>query len=165
MKPTLLATLVAALAVTSCSSEPASPPAQPSGPVPLEPAGCGFKVVTRDDYRDWSINKKDVGPTPNIRRVRLGLGGNISAGAEGRADPATSAAFAWQTDEGTFASEVQWGTTPDPSAWPSENRTSGATWLTPPGIIVPNGEARMHEAYVCGLTPATTVLLPRRRRP
>ena len=33
--------------------------------------------ITRDDYRDWSINKNDVGPNPNIRRVRLGLGGNI----------------------------------------------------------------------------------------
>lgn len=148
--------LLAALAVTSCSGDetPATPLAK--GPVPLEPAGCGFKVVTRDDYSDWSIDKNDVGAAPNIRRIRLGLGGNISAGAEGRADPATSIAFAWQTDDGTFASEVAWGTTPDPSTWPAENRTSGATWLTPPGIIVPNGEARMHEAYVCGLTPATT---------
>ena len=147
------------LFVSSCSSETAPPkPVDPvpPGPAALEPAGCRFKVTARADYLDFKIDKLDVGPSPNIRRVRLGLGGNVSAGVEGKADPATSAGFAWQTDEGTFASEVRWGTTPDPAAWPAENRTSGATWLTPAGLLNPNGDARMHEAYVCGLTPATT---------
>lgn len=153
----LTASFAAALTgVMASCSEAAPAPAKPAGPPPLEPAGCDFKIVGRDDYINFTVGKNDVGPSPNIRRVRLGLGGNISAGAEGKADPSTSIAFAWQTDDGTLASEAQWGTTPDPATWPAENRTSGATWLTPPGIIVPNGEARMHEAYVCGLKPATT---------
>src|SRR5262249_48728138 len=36
------------------------------------------------------------------------------------------------------------------------NRTNGVTWLTPAGELNSNGDARMHEAYVCGLKPATT---------
>jgi hypothetical protein len=95
-----------------------------------------------------------VGATPNIRRVRLGLGGNIQ-GTTGRADPSTSFGTAWQTDDGTLASEVEWGTDPDPTKWPSGNRTSGITWLTPPGDINGNGPERMHEAYVCNLSPGT----------
>ena len=97
-----------------------------------------------------------VSAAPDIVRVRLGLGGNVDAGAKGHADPATSAGFGWQTDEGTFASEVQWGTTPDPSTWPAENRTSGVTFVSPEGTINAQGNDRLHEAYVCGLSPATT---------
>jgi acid phosphatase type 7 len=146
---------VAAL-LASCSSDVTQPPIVPAGPPTLEPEGCSFKIRGRPDYVGFTVGKTDVGATPNIRRVRLGLGGNVSQDAEGRADPATSAGFSWQTDEGTLVSEVQWGTTPDPATWPSENRTSGATWLTPAGLLNPNGDARMHEAHVCGLSPATT---------
>jgi hypothetical protein len=83
------------------------------------------------------------------------LGGNIQ-GTVGRADPSTSFGTAWQTDDGTFVSEVTWGTSPNPSTWPAANRRSGITWLTPPGMFNPSGAERMHEAYVCGLTPSTT---------
>lgn len=125
-------------------------------PAPFQPQGCDFKVASRPEYTSWSSGSTEVGATPNIRRVRLGLGGNVKVGAPGRADPSTSVGFAWQTDDGTLASEVAWGSSPDPSTWPAENRTSGVTWLTPEGLINANGEARMHEVYVCGLTPATT---------
>src|SRR5262249_55673423 len=84
-----------------------------------------------------------------------GLGGNVQ-GTTGRADPSTEFGAAWQTDEGTLASEIAWGSNPDPTTWPAANRTSGVTWDTPPGTINNNGPERMHEAYVCGLTPATT---------
>jgi hypothetical protein len=121
-----------------------------------EPQGCGFKVAPRPEYMDWSIGATDVGATPNIRWVRLGLGGNVKVGATGRADPATSMGFAWQTDDGTLASEVAWGSSPEPATWPAENRASGVTWLTPAGSINGTGDARMHEVHICGLTPATT---------
>ena len=120
------------------------------------PEGCAFSVGPREEYLDWSAGKTDVGATPNIRRVRLGLGGNVAAGAAGRADPSTTVGVGWQTDDGTLVSEIAWGTTPDPSAWPAENRAGGVTWLTPKGQLSGDGDTRMHEAYVCGLSPATT---------
>src|SRR5262245_61395504 len=83
----------------------------PAGP--FQPQGCKFKGAPRPEYTDWSTGKTDVGATPNIRRVRLGLGGNVAIGAEGRADPSTSIGFAWQTDDGTLATEVQWGSSMD----------------------------------------------------
>jgi hypothetical protein len=86
--------------------------------------------------------------------VRLGLGGNVE-GSTGRANPSTEFGAAWQTDEGTLASEIEWGTSADPTTWPAANRMSGVTWDTPPGTPA-NTPERMHEAYVCGLTPSTT---------
>ena len=133
---------------------------EPEPPVPpltrFEPEGCAFAVAPRQEYTDVSAGRTEVGATPNIRRVRLGLGGNVAVDAPGRADPSTSIAFAWQTDDGTLVSEVQWGPTPDPAAWPAENRRSGMSWLTPAGLVSNDGAARMHEAYVCGLAPDTT---------
>lgn len=120
------------------------------------PSGCKFSVSPRAEYIDYGEEKPVVGADPKIRWVRLGLGGNVEPGAEGLADPATTAAFAWQTELDTLASEVMWGTTPDPASWPKENRVRGTTWKTPPGSLNANGEARMHEVYVCGLTPETT---------
>lgn len=122
----------------------------------FQPDGCNFKIDARAEYKDFSSGSTAVGATPNIRRVRLGLGGNVAVGAAGRADPATSIGFGWQTDDGTLASEVTWGDDPDPSKWPAANRTGGVTWLTPQGSLNGNGDERMHEAYLCGLTPATT---------
>lgn len=122
----------------------------------FQPQGCGFKISTRAEYKDFAAGARELGVTPNIRRVRLGLGGNVAADASGRADAATSIAFAWETDTDTRVSEVAWGTTPDPTAWPAANRTSGVTWLTPAGLVNATGDTRMHEAYVCGLQPATT---------
>src|SRR5262245_26760348 len=76
--------------------------------LPFQPVGCDFKVAPRPESSGWSAGKSDVGATPNIRRVRLGLGGNVAIGAKGRADPSTSIGFAWQSDDGTLATEVQW---------------------------------------------------------
>jgi hypothetical protein len=126
-----------------------------SGPG-FQPKGCAFSVAPRAEYTDFSHGKLDVGATPNIRRVRLGLGGNVTPGAPGRADPSTTIGVAWQTDDGTLASQLRWGTTPDPASWPAENLAEGVTWLTPAGTINASGDERMHEAYVCGLSPATT---------
>jgi hypothetical protein len=122
----------------------------------FQPQGCQFQIAARAEYKDWSSGKTDVGATPNIRRVRLGLGGNVAPGSAGKVDPTTTMAFAWQTDDGTLASQVAWGDSPDPAKWPASNLASGVTWLTPEAAINGDGDARMHEAYVCGLQPATT---------
>lgn len=149
--------LFAAFLSGSCGDDATEPPVDAGVVIPeFQPEGCAFKIGSREEYIGFVSGKDDVGEAPNIRRVRLGLGGNVVPGAEGRADPATSAAFGWQTDDGTLASAVTWGTTPDPATWPAENRADGVTWLTPAGLLNPQGDERMHEAYVCGLTPATT---------
>lgn len=151
----LLAVLVPACSSGGGDPQPPLPPVDTTVER-FDPPGCAFSIAPRPEYTDVSVGRTEVGPTPNIRRVRLGLGGNVAHDAEGRADPATSVAFAWQTDDGTFASEVQWGTSPDPATWPAESRVGGMTWLTPPGLINDLGPARMHEAYLCGLAPDTT---------
>lgn len=125
-------------------------------PDPYKPAGCQFEVMPRPEYTDWGIAMTDSAADPKIVRVRLGLGGNITAGQPGYADPSTSIGVAWETEEGTHASQIQWGSTPDPASWPKENAANGATWLTPPGLVNGTHDTRMHEVYLCGLTPKTT---------
>jgi hypothetical protein len=115
------------------------------------PQSCSFNIMPRPEYTNWGKSTPKVGATPNIRRVRLGLGGNIQ-GTTGRADPSNEFGVAWQTDAGTDVSEIAWGTTADPTSWPAANRVSGITWDTP-GVVMPE---HMHEVYVCGLTPSTT---------
>ncbi len=127
-----------------------------AAPTPFTPQGCSFEIAPREEYIDWSTGKTDVGQAPNIRRVRLGLGGNVGVGTAGRADPSTSAGFAWQTDDGTLVSQVAWGDSMDPASWPAGNVASGVTWLTPEGALNGQGDSRMHEVHVCGLTPAKT---------
>lgn len=124
--------------------------------VPFQPQGCAFSVAARPEYKGFSPSQPTVGKSPDFRRVRLGLGGNVAAGAAGHADPATSIAFTWQTSEDTLASEAQWGNDPDPTKWPKENRAAGVTWATPPGAINGTTDERMHEVYLCGLAPAKT---------
>lgn len=156
----LLRVVGAAVALAACDDDgpdpaPPAPPPEVTGQ-DFQPQGCDFKVGPREEYIDYIAAKTETAAAPNIRRVRLGLGGNVAVGAAGRADPATTAAFGWQTDDGTLVSEVTWGTAPNPAGWPAENRANGVTWLTPEGVLNGSGDSRMHEAYVCGLTPATT---------
>lgn len=126
-----------------------------SGPIAsYTPEGCAFSIAPRPEYLGFSLGSPVVGATPNIRRVRLGLGGNVDVGAPGRADPSTSIGVAWQTDEGTLSSEITWGTDPDPAKWPAANRRSGVRWATPSGTG--QFDEHMHEVHVCGLSPATT---------
>lgn len=149
--------LLGSAMLAGCADSPAqNPPPKPELVEQWRPEGCEFDVSTRPDYLEYQKSSPVVSAAPDIRRVRLGLGGNVEVGAPGRADPSTSAGFGWQTDPGTLVSEIQWGTTPDPSTWPAENRRSGVNWLTPEGALGPQGDDRMHETYLCGLTPATT---------
>jgi acid phosphatase type 7 len=151
-----LTALCSTIAAVGCSGDPKPLPPPDLQLQKFMPAGCGFEIATRAEYPDFRKGEPVVTAAPDIRRVRLGLGGNVDVGVPGRADPATSAAFAWQTDVETLASDVQWGTTEDPTTWPAQNRTTGVAFIAPEGLISPQGDDRMHEAYVCGLEPATT---------
>ncbi len=146
----------ASAAVIGCADDPKPAPAGTANIDKFQPEGCGFEVATRLEYPEYQKGTPVVSAAPDIRRVRLGLGGNVDVGAPGRADPATSAGFGWQTDAGTLASDVQWGKTADPTTWPGENRRTGVTFISPEGTLAPQGDDRLHEAYVCGLDPATT---------
>lgn len=137
------------------TDDPSTRPEGATGVQVFQPPGTDFKVATRAEFTDIVVGSSITSPEPNIRRVRRGLGGNVAVGAKGRANAATTAAFGWQTDVKTLASEIQWGSGGDPSAWPAENRTSGYAWLTPEGQINGSGDQRMHEVYVAGLEPAT----------
>lgn len=149
-------TLVVAGLVIGCQDTSNTPATVGGSESEFVPAGCEFKVTGRAEFKNWRIDGPASGSgAANIRWVRLGLGGNIKAGP-GYADPSTSIAIAWQTDDGAEGTEVRWGTDPDPSTWPAANSTTGITWLTPEGNLAPNGDQRMHEAYLCGLTPNTT---------
>lgn len=155
----LLAAGVTLLSVAACQNTDAA--TKPSGAGGATSSGtganaCAFTITPRPEYTDYAAGTPVNGATPNIRRVRLGLGGTVTAGAPTYADPSKSFAVAWQTDDGTLASDVTWGADPDPTKWDAKNRVGGSTWNTPPGSIQGNGPQRMHEAYVCGLTPATT---------
>ncbi|MFO0586892.1 MAG: metallophosphoesterase family protein [Polyangiaceae bacterium] len=123
---------------------------------PYKPDGCQFELMPRPEYTDWRLHETASSADPKIERVRLGLGGNVTPGAPGHADPSTSIGVGWQTEESTLASQIQWGPSADPAAWPKENAASGVTWLTPPGLVNGHGDTRMHEVYLCGLTPSTT---------
>jgi hypothetical protein len=123
---------------------------------PFQPQGCSFSIASRAEYKEFGPGKPVVGKSADIRRVRLGLGGNVAAGAAGHADAATSIAFAWESSGDTLASEAPWGKSPDPTTWPQENRAAGVTWATPASTINGTHDERMHEVYLCGLTPATT---------
>ena len=74
---------------------------------PYKPAGCAFEVGSRPEYTEWAIGKTDTAADPEIVRVRLGLGGNVTAGEPGYADPSTSIGVAWESELGTLASEIQ----------------------------------------------------------
>lgn len=121
-----------------------------------QPTGCGFSVAARPEYEGFAAGSDKLGAAVMIQRVRLGLGGDVSAASTHRADPSTSIGVAWQTDEGTLASTMTWGTDPDPAKWPAGNVAKGATWDTPPGLLGNKPPQRMHEVYACGLTPDTT---------
>lgn len=123
---------------------------------PFQPQGCAFSIAARPEYKGFSPSQPTVGKSPDLRRVRLGLGGNIVAGAAGHADPTTSIAFTWESSEDTLATEAQWGSDPDPATWPKENHAVGVTWATPASTINGANDERMHEVYLCGLKPATT---------
>jgi len=132
---------------------------------PIAVGKCKYQITPRAEYKEVFAPKDSAeaekGTTvaqPNIRRVRLGLGGNVRPDASDRPDPSTSVALAWQTDRGVTATWVQYGTSADPAAWKPEDSTFGVSYVVPsvdPGLKEA-GDQQIHEAHLCGLQPATT---------
>jgi acid phosphatase type 7 len=119
------------------------------------PAGCDYTVApastlgyTNVAYDDTSVN--DAGSNAAPARVRLGLGGNTTAGQPGYADPTTTAVFTWETSAQTNAAKVKFGT----SSTALHTVQAGYVWTLP--ATASNTPTYYHEVHVCGLTPATT---------
>jgi len=150
--------LVASLAVAAgCSKKSdgdGTPAPVEAGPYAYSPTGCAY-TVTPVEARGYTDSQADgtLGGAP--LRVRVGLGGGTKSGAAGYADPATTAVFTWETEEGSTAAKVRLGTSPTALG----DVHAGYSWTTPPpsvGFGANEPGASMHEVHVCGLQPATT---------
>ena len=122
------------------------------------PTGCQYTVsppATRN-YSDLFVDDTTAvdAATGTPTRVRLGLGGNVTAGSPGYADPATMAAFVWETAASNHAAKVKLGT--DPAALGDVHQGFSFT-AQPPAVGLSTGKpAFFHETHVCGLKPGTT---------
>lgn len=182
--PLLALCLAATLSPLACqdnSDAPATPtptPTTSATPTPTpttmpttDPPGktvlassCKYQVAPRPEYTEVFMPKTPEealgGSTteqPNIRRVRLGLGGNVRPDASDRPDPSTSVAIAWETDEKVTASLVEYGTSEDPKSW--DQRVYGFSYVVAPpdkGLGKSNLPQQLHEVHLCGLSPSTT---------
>jgi acid phosphatase type 7 len=116
-----------------------------------QPLGCDYQVTppTNGDgsetnkYTNFSLDTS-TGAAGTPLRVRLGLGGGTTMGKTGYADPTTTAAFTWETSTFDSNAKVKIGTSP----------TSLTEIHT--GYSFSSNTLNIHEAHVCGLTPATT---------
>lgn len=124
------------LPVASAATPPTPPPnacADPLGApgVALAPDAAVFGAAR-------TLAGFVVGPEPS--QVHLGWPAR---------DTSTSIAMLWNTDPGTLASVVEWGTRE-----PFEHRDAGVSFTVGPPDVAPY---RMHELRLCGrLTPGTT---------
>ncbi len=137
-----------------CSSKSGGGNGAPADAGPIttfQPQGCGYTVGAVDGFPAFDLHA-DVGSgTP--KHVRLGLGGQVAAGAPGYADPSTSFATVWQTDPDTTASKIKWGE----SASALTNSNTGISYVVDPEIGTASADGnRFHEAHVCGLQPGRT---------
>jgi hypothetical protein len=156
-----LAALFAVLTpIGGCSSKStAVAPVQDASPTDTPPAtvtkfqpqGCGYTVAAVDSFPAFDVHA-DVG-SGAPKHVRLGLGGQVEAGAAGYADPSTSFAVVWQTDDATTASKIKWGE----SDTALSSQSTGVSYVIEPefGSASKDGN-RFHEAHVCGLQPGRT---------
>lgn len=124
--------VVALALLAACSGLPAAADAGAGGSIFL-PAPCGYEVTTRPGASPPVPGSDVLGDDPTPRQIHLGLA----------ADPARSMVVLWRTgDERTLATTVQLG-----KAAVGELSVSGLTYTF--------GDARMHEAHLCGLDPDT----------
>jgi acid phosphatase type 7 len=106
---------------------------------------AGFTALAYDD------DTTAVSATNGVpQRVRLGLGGGITKGQAGYADPTTTAALSWETTEYDHAAKLKIGT----SATSMTTTRAGFVWTTPGSLGAP--AVNMHEVHICGLMPGTT---------
>ncbi len=121
------------------------------------PQGCQYKVsppATRN-YSDLAVDDTTaVDPSAAPMRVRIGLGGGVTAGAPGYADPSTTAAFVWETLVANHAAKVKLGTDPNTL---SDVHAGFSFSAQPPAVGISTGKpAFFHEVHVCGLKAGTT---------
>jgi acid phosphatase type 7 len=134
-----------------------------SGPV-FHATSCKYAIAPRMEYTEVFAPKTaadlasaKVSAAPDIKRIRLGLGGTVTPGDAARVDPTKSIAFAWETDLETTATTAVWGKSPDATAWSADDRVEGLSYVVEPTAQTLNGSPqRVHEAHVCGLEPNTT---------
>lgn len=154
----LLMTAALAAACSSTSSTPAPDAGGGDSGVlsfTFTPQGCQYTVpapVTRN-YTDYAVD--DTSPVDATSgapiRVRIGLGGAVTSGAPGYADPSTTAAMLWETSAANHAAKVKLGT--DPNALGEVH--TGFSFTEPAAGFTPT-PTYFHEVHVCGLKPGTT---------
>lgn len=108
-----------------------------------EAPGCGYDVVTRADAEAPMPGGDTLGTDPDPFQVRLGYGGSP-------ADPRTSMAILWRTDEATTVSQVRYGTGGE-----LDQIAEGLTFRYGTGVAGLPPFVRMHEVHLCGLEPDT----------
>lgn len=148
---TALAPLIVASASCSSSSGGAATDAAVPASTTFQPQGCGYTAGAVYGFPAFDAHEPVGADLP--KHVRLGLGGNVTAGAAGYADPSTSFAVVWQTDDATRASQIRWGESEGALA----KTSNGVSYLVEPslGSAAPDGN-RFHEVHVCGLQPGRT---------
>lgn len=127
-------------------------PRRDAGPMPTafayEPAGCGYPVST-PEVRGAGMSEDVFGATPSADHVHVSWAGPSH----------TSFAVNWRSDDETLASRVLYGT--DRAAVEAaEGAGAGVLEQLGHHMVIPDLTAsadftRIHEAHVCGLTPAT----------
>jgi predicted phosphodiesterase len=163
-RPALVLGLVAApiVLVAACGDGKSSkvPVDDASTPVAFSytPTGCSYSVTPPASraFIDTALDDGTAALPSKAAplRVRIGLGGNLDSSKPGYADPSTTAAFTWETEEYSKAAKIRFGTT----ANDLKEVRGGFSWTTPPPVVgLSTGKSNyMHEVHVCGLTPATT---------
>lgn len=152
--PLLLAVLPVFLLACGDQSS-AAPPSTDGGTSSFTytPMGCSYSFAPPSAWGFTDVSLDDTGAVSSTagapERVRVGLGGGVTKGKTGYADPTTSAAFTWETSESNHAAKVRYGT----SAGAMGTTQTGYTWTTPGSLG--GAPTHMHEVHVCGLKPAT----------
>jgi 3',5'-cyclic AMP phosphodiesterase CpdA len=129
-----------------------------SGPSAFySPTGCSYTVspAASQGYTALALDdgtSAGAASTATPLRVRLGLGGDVTEGKPGYADPTTTAVLTWETTGANHAAKVRFGT----SAGSMGTVQTGYVWTLPPVSTLGGSPTYMHEVHVCGLTPATT---------
>jgi hypothetical protein len=158
LSPLLALPFVAACGGRSSSAPPIDDAGTGGGPgdeaQAYTPEGCHYTYTAPSAlaYMDWALDDTSpFDPSTGVpKRVRLGLGGATTKGQPGYADPTTTAAFTWETDQPNHAAKVRIGA----SAAALTQIATGYSWTAQP--LLGKKDAYLHEVHVCGLTPGTT---------
>ena len=133
----------AALAAGACGGDDGgdAPDARP----PLEggratPAGCSHEVVTPVYAEAPVVGVDGLGADPTPFHLRLGIA----------ADPATSIAILWRTDDATTSTKVRYGV-----GGALDQTADGLTFRYASGFDGIGELLRVHETHLCGLAPDT----------